>query len=103
MLYEVITDYLLGLKASHLSSFGKVTLEDDSEVKAPIHETDADLTFKRFYKNNTLGGSMGFRRDSYRYYGLSTIDAEKTYLISETDELSTDVLTDNEKQRLSVV
>ena len=75
LLYNLIQNdkYALNIRAGHESSWGKLTLEDGNDVKAPYHDTNGSLFLRHFFKQKTLGLNMAFNHNVYRYYGYQTI------------------------------
>lgn len=75
-----------GMHFKHLSSFGKIRLLNDDQVKAPRMENVAELFGQRFFRRSTLSGSLAFDRESFNYYGYTGIwlsDEQKKEIIPE--------------------
>ena len=59
----------LALNVSHISSQGKVKLENDQKVFAGYSDTRIDLNGKRIFKNNVWSGNLGFDSQTRYFYG----------------------------------
>ncbi|MEL7588911.1 MAG: hypothetical protein AAGU19_19525 [Prolixibacteraceae bacterium] len=72
-----------GIHFRHLSSHGKVRLQNSDEVKAPVSEDQAEIFMNQFFKDSlTFKARLFFDRLGFRYYGysgekLSTTDKER--------------------------
>ncbi|SMO40728.1 hypothetical protein SAMN06265379_101571 [Saccharicrinis carchari] len=95
-------DYALGLNVGHLTSGGKVKLQDDSKVDAPFHDTWASLYFRRFWKDYTLAIDADFLHNIYNYYGFQNLEDEMGYVEPYSGAMvsGADLMVD-ERQRLS--
>jgi hypothetical protein len=65
-------NYTAGLLVSHMSSQGKVTLDNDQKVFAGYSDTDAKLFGKRIMKKSVLTGDVGFGTNTRYFYGYYT-------------------------------
>ncbi len=68
-------DYRLDFSANHLSTFGKVKLEDDSKVKAKNMDNMAQLAFNKNFFKVDLFSDIKFERRDFNYYGLDSISS----------------------------
>lgn len=91
--------YHLSLNVGHDSWYGKLKLDNDEKVKAPINDTWAGVDFARFFKKTALTADMKFNNNLYEYYGLQTVVADNTYLTENGDKVKGEELTDETKQR----
>ena len=67
-------DYRFDFLANHLSTFGKVKLDDDSKVKAENMLNMGQLAFTKNFFNADLTSEVKFARRDFNYYGLNEID-----------------------------
>ncbi|MCL1821275.1 MAG: hypothetical protein FWG22_00460 [Prolixibacteraceae bacterium] len=63
------TDFLFGIHFKHLSSHGKVKLENDEKVKAPFSDNEAEIYFKHMFRQSILSVDFNFNHNGYNYYG----------------------------------
>ncbi len=91
--------YHLSLDLGHHSMLGKVKLDDDSKVKAPDSKTWVGVDFATYFKTGVLGATLAFNNDNYRYYGLKTLEADKTYEQTDGTTATGEELTPDKKQR----
>jgi len=61
----------LGIHFKHLSSHGKIKLENDDKVKAPQSENTAEIFATHSFSKATLTTSLFFDRQAFRYYGYT--------------------------------
>jgi hypothetical protein len=63
--------YSLGANFHHISSDGKVELENGKKVFAGYSDDDATLFGERYFKNSTLSGNIDFTANRIYYYGYN--------------------------------
>ncbi len=94
-------EYALGLNVGHISSMGKLKLEDATKVDAPFHDTWASLYFRRFYDSHTLSIDADFLHNVYNYYGYQSLNKDANYLNAENALILGSELIPEDRQRLS--
>jgi hypothetical protein len=62
----------IGLYARHYSTNGKLELQNDKKVYAGYMDNDVTLFGKRFFTDNSLGGSVNFMQKVRYAYGYDT-------------------------------
>lgn len=60
-----------GIHLKHLSSYGKISLQNNDLVKAPEAYNSAEVFGKKFFRKATLSASLAFDRKSFNYYGYT--------------------------------
>jgi hypothetical protein len=65
-------DYALGLQFNHISSQGKVKLENNEKVFAGYSKTNAAVYGKKFFDQSLLQGEVSFSEDVIHQYGYNT-------------------------------
>lgn len=73
-------EFLFGLHLGHLTSMGRLKLEDNTKVDAPFFHTSAGLNFKKFFDRYTFGSALQFDHHIYQFYGLKAIDPDAEYV-----------------------
>ncbi len=94
-------EYALGLNVGHISSMGKLELEDETKVDAPYHDTWTSLYFRRFYDEHTLSIDANFLHNVYNYYGYQSLDKDVNYLNDVGESVLGSDLIPDDRQRLS--
>ena len=61
------------------SSWGKVRLQDESKVEAPLFLNQGKIDIKRRYRRSLLSSSIVFDRMGYKYYGYNTLEDNTVY------------------------
>lgn len=62
---------MFGLHGRHLSSHGKLNLENGERVKAPFSDNEAEMFLKHMYRNSVLSINLGFNHNGFNYYGYA--------------------------------
>ncbi len=75
---------------SNRSSWGRVRLQDDKRVDAPLFENHGKVDIKRRYRQSVLSSSLLFDRTGYEYYGFNTLEKGETYLDDDNNEVDLD-------------
>lgn len=71
----------------HNSTWGEVTLPDDTKSFAQYAINEALLSYDRFYDRSFLSANFSFKDMTYRYYGYETTSFdEDSYLFKEWDK-----------------
>ena len=65
-------EHSYGVYAKHISSQGKVLLENDKKVFGGYGNSEVDLYGKKIMKNSILSGNIGLQSDQIYYYGYDT-------------------------------
>ncbi|UCG26914.1 MAG: hypothetical protein JSV24_08005, partial [Bacteroidales bacterium] len=65
-------DYSIGAFGKHMSSQGKVLLENDREVFGGYGNSEISLYGKKIFSETILSGELGMRSDQAYYYGYDT-------------------------------
>lgn len=73
------------------SSWGKVRLQDESKVKAPLFLNQGKIDIQRRYRRSVLSSSILFDRMGYKYYGYNTLDDNKVYRYSDNSTVIEDL------------
>ncbi|MDX1285915.1 MAG: hypothetical protein R3182_12920, partial [Draconibacterium sp.] len=60
---------VFGIHAKHLSSFGKINLNEDDRVDAPFMNNDLELFVKHMFQNSILSVDVNLDHDAFNYYG----------------------------------
>ncbi len=60
---------IFGLHLKHLSSHGKIELENGDKVKAPFSDNEAEMFIKHMFRRSTLSFNLNFNHDGFNYYG----------------------------------
>jgi hypothetical protein len=74
-------DYRLDFSLQHLSTFGKVKLDDKSNVKAENMTNSAQLSFNKNFIKVDLFSEFNFNRNDFNYYGLDSLKANNLYTL----------------------
>lgn len=72
------------------SSWGKVRLQDESKVDAPLFLNQGKIDIQRRYRRSVLSSSIIFDRMGYKYYGYNTLEDNVVYRHSDNSALVTD-------------
>ncbi len=64
-----IKNSIFGLHLKHLSSHGKIKLENGDMVKAPFSGNEAEMFIKHMFRRSTLSFNLNFNHDGFNYYG----------------------------------
>lgn len=67
------TDYSLDFSMKHLSTFGKVKINDSTKVKAENMINSAQLSFTKSFYNIDLFSEINFSRNDFNYYGSDSV------------------------------
>lgn len=65
-------EHSYGAYAKHISSQGKVLLDNDKKVFGGYGNSEVDLYGKKIMKKSILSGSLGLQSDQVYYYGYDT-------------------------------
>jgi len=76
-------DVRLDFLANHLSTFGKVKLDNGDKVKAENMTNAAQLAFTKNFFNADLFSEIKFARRDFNYYGLSIMNPEDIWYVSD--------------------
>ncbi len=60
-----------GIHYRHLSSHGKIKLENDDKVKAPQSDNNAEIFVNQTFRKAMLKATLFFDRKAFRYYGYT--------------------------------
>ncbi|HAN20003.1 MAG: hypothetical protein A2X13_05040 [Bacteroidetes bacterium GWC2_33_15] len=65
-------EYSYGAYYKHMSSFAKITLDDDIRQDAGFHDNDLRFFGKKFIKNTIIFADMGLKSNTMYHYGYDT-------------------------------
>lgn len=69
------SDFLFGIHFKHLSSHGKVKLENDEKVKSPYSDNEAEIYLKHMFRHSILSVDFNFKHNGFNYYGYPGLNA----------------------------
>ncbi|OFX21417.1 MAG: hypothetical protein A2041_07615 [Bacteroidetes bacterium GWA2_31_9b] len=65
-------EYSYGAYYKHMSSFAKVTLDNDFRQDAGFHDNDLRFYGKKFFDNSIILGDLGLKSNTMYHYGYDT-------------------------------
>ncbi len=83
--------YTLGAYFHHISSTGKVELDNNNKVFAGYADNDASVFGERYFKKATLSGSLDFTSNTVYYYGYNPDPKYKATRLNQ-DSIRQDIL-----------
>lgn len=78
---------VFGIHASHLSSFGKVTLEGGDKVDAPFADNKAEVYYNYNFSKSVLAITADYNHNRFNYYGYPE-KAIPDFLLDENQSLT---------------
>ena len=84
-------DMLFDVLYNHLSSFGKVKLENDEKVRAKNMDNSLALGFEKNFVPLQISFDASYARNDFNYYGLDSLKNDVLYKWNDAEVLGADL------------